>query len=475
MRIKGKTIIELKDADTGHVERFEDTNMVTNGLKDFLDTYGLFTNTNLNVADVRQNEGWKNLLGGIMLFDKPLTENAENTFMPSGVNMVGNGAVGVSNSGQVTEMGSYNATESGVRSDGSVRFVYDFSTAQANGNIASVCLTSKHGGYIGMGNASGNKAADSSYDMSSLQNISHCLNELLYAGGLQYYWHLWMYAVYEENALYAVDPRNLEYSSNDRDRHWRTTGKIDVLKLGANFKEYDLRGSYKLDYTSVKETYSVDIPQEIIDYMGTSNSYVYPFSDPFEKNIYIVFRLSTFNAGTFMWVMKIDKDMNATAYKVFNNTGVDFGVSHLRTVFNGEYMWVIDTSTYKLYGIKYADSTQVIATELATSNSFYNLHNLSNGLICAYDYKSSNSHQIYDVENNTLKTVNGVHNINYATLVPFSDKNGAYLAYNYNYKTNNISVMKDPRYLATINNLTNPVTKTASKTMKVTYTLTYEV
>ena len=176
-----------------------------------------------------------------------------------------------------------------------------------------------------------------------------------------------------------------------------------------------------------------------------------------------------------MWVMKIDKDMNATAYKVFNNTGVDFGVSHLRTVFNGEYMWVIDTSTYKLYGIKYADSTQVIATDLKTSNSFYNLHNLSNGLICAYDYTSNNSHQIYDAKNNTLKTVNGVHNINYATLVPFADKNGAYLAYNYNYKTNNISVMKDPRYLATINNLTNPVTKTASKTMKVTYTLTYEV
>jgi hypothetical protein len=100
---------------------------------------------------------------------------------------------------------------------------------------------------------------------------------------------------------------------------------------------------------------------------------------------------------------------------------------------------------------------------------------LSNGLICAYDYKSSNSHQIYDVENNTLKTVNGVHNVNYATLIPFADKKGVYLAHNYNYKTNNISVMKDPRYLATINNLANPVTKTASKTMKVTYTLTYEV
>ena len=33
-------------------------------------------------------------------------------------------------------------------------------------------------------------------------------------------------------------------------------------------------------------------------------------------------------------------------------------------------------------------------------------------------------------------------------------------------------LIKDPRYLATINNLSEPVVKTASKTMKVTYTLT---
>ena len=35
-------------------------------------------------------------------------------------------------------------------------------------------------------------------------------------------------------------------------------------------------------------------------------------------------------------------------------------------------------------------------------------------------------------------------------------------------------LMKDDRYLATINNLAEPVVKTSSKTMKVTYTLTFE-
>ena len=35
-----------------------------------------------------------------------------------------------------------------------------------------------------------------------------------------------------------------------------------------------------------------------------------------------------------------------------------------------------------------------------------------------------------------------------------------------------MEITKDVRYLATINNLSEPVVKTSSKTMKVTYTIT---
>ena len=65
----------------------------------------------------------------------------------------------------------------------------------------------------------------------------------------------------------------------------------------------------------------------------------------------------------------------------------------------------------------------------------------------------------------------------YYILVPFSDKKGIYLFVDDSSTDNspcNLYVMKDPRYLATINNLTEPVVKTSSKTMKVTYTLTFE-
>ena len=165
MGIKGRTIFELTDVNTGEVERYEDTNMVTNALQYYLETYGMFTNNILANDDIRKKRLWKNLVGGLFLFDKNIEENVENTFMPAGVSMIGNGSIDISNSGDVTELGSYNATESGLQDDGSIKFVYDFSTQQANGKIACACLTSASGGYIGMGNASGNYITNSNRPM----------------------------------------------------------------------------------------------------------------------------------------------------------------------------------------------------------------------------------------------------------------------------------------------------------------------
>ena len=152
--LKGKTTFELTDVNTGEVEVIEDSNMITNGLQEFLRTYGYFGCDVLSDDTVRTNSLWVNLLGGLFLFDTALDEDASNTFMPAGVKMIGNGSKDMANSDAVTELGSYNAPESGLQSDGSVKFVYDFSTQQANGTIACACLTSKVGGYIGMGNDS---------------------------------------------------------------------------------------------------------------------------------------------------------------------------------------------------------------------------------------------------------------------------------------------------------------------------------
>ena len=172
--------------------------------------------------------------------------------------------------------------------------------------------------------------------------------------------------------------------------------------------------------------------------------------------------------------------MQATAYKFTNNTGNTLYVSRKTTVFDGDYIWTYKyNSPCTLYGIKYSDSTQIIETGVG-GDSRYNLFVLGRNLIGICDsFVSGNNYNppyIYDVINRTLKKTNGALNGDSEIFIPFVDRKGVYISvYQYpdSYSQQNLfSVIKDPRYLATINNLSEPVVKTASKTMKVTYTIT---
>ena len=476
MGIKGKTTFELTDVNTGEVEVIEDSNMITNALQEFLTTYGYFGCDILYTDDIRNNSLWVNLLSGLFLFDSRLEEDVNNTFMPAGVKMIGNGSKDVSNSGTVTELGSYNTVESGTQSDGSIKLVYDFNTAQANGTIACACLTSKIGGYIGMGNDS-NRYYNESYDLAKFVHYNDnyiCYSNIPGAGNDTS--HI-LYPVYNENAIYFTNPYNIKYSSSQASQHWSTTKKIQILKVRAGFTGVSIKDRKYLD--KVIETYDVDIPQDILDYMGTSTNYI-TISRDSERNVYIIFNKSSLNrldAGAFCWIMKIDKDMKATAYKFTNNVGKQLRLQKEYITFDGDYLWAYAyLSPYYLYGIKYTDSTQVIETGI-NKGSKYRLYTIGKNLIGIYDASFNSGYHyaptVYDVVNRTHKQVNGTYRDNGGTLVPFPDKKGVYL-YVIPQTPCDLYVMKDPRYLATINNLSEPVVKTSSKTMKVTYTLTFE-
>lgn len=481
MAIKGKTLIELKDVTTGEVKRFEDNNMVTNALNNFLDTYGTWGASVFNDYDFKKLPMWRTLLGGLFLFDKTIPENVDNTFMPAGVTMVGNGSHDIANSGEVTEMGSFNNTESGVQNDGSIKFVYDFSTQQANGNIACACLTSDIGGYIGMGNTSGKYIKNSNYEMNTYQKNSYAgkLNSLMYQGSYSN-GNCVAYMDAENDVLYAVNPRCIYYSSSyaeDLALHWKTTKKIQVLKLKAKVKNTDIKDAvHSIDAGYIIETYDIDIPQAILDY-GASNDYVQVITDSINKNIFVVFAKSyQVTAGSNFYVMKIDSNMTATAYKITNNTGVNLNTSRNASVlsmcFNGDYLWIQEYSgNYKLYGIKYTDSTQVINTGFKIESG--SIYSLDTDLICVYSGYNK-ARMIYDAKNNTMKYINALDLDTVDNLLRLSDKKGVYLSNNQGNKTSEHTILKDPRYLATINNLAEPVVKTASQTMKVTYTITFE-
>ena len=468
--LKGKTTFELTDVNTGEVEVIEDSNMITNGLQEFLRTYGYFGCDVLSNDTVRTNSLWVNFLGGLFLFDTALDENINNTFMPAGVKMIGNGSKDVSNSGAVTELGSYNTTESGLQSDGSIKFVYEFNTAQANGNIACACLTSKVGGYIGMGNDS-NRYNNDSYVLNAYRsdNSHSCYSGIDGAtNGASYM----LYPVYSENAIYFTNPYNIIYSSAYSSQHWSVTKKIQILKVRAGFTGVGIKA--RRDLRNIVATYDVNIPQNILDYMGTSTNYI-TISRDSERNVYVIFNKSSsykINAGAFCWIMKVDKDMNATAYKFTNNVGESLRLENKYITFDGDYLWIYPyNSPYYLYGIKYSDSTQIIETGVKNGSSVISLYTIGKNLIGLYS--DNYAPTVYDVVNRTHRQTNGsLNDAGNSVLIPFADKKGVYLQVGTSYIPDHLYVMKDPRYLATINNLSEPVVKTASKTMKVTYTIT---
>ena len=159
--IHGHTCIELKDVRTGIRDRIESDNIVTDGAEYLLNMHGglLYWNR----ATIGSNEIVPiaaNLFGGLLLFNDTIpTSPTPAKFMPAGVKMIGNGSYKMSNSGVVTEMGSYNEPES-VLTHNKFEQVYDFSTQQANGTIKSVCLTSRVGGWAGYGNSNSESFLD---------------------------------------------------------------------------------------------------------------------------------------------------------------------------------------------------------------------------------------------------------------------------------------------------------------------------
>ena len=492
MGIKGKTVFELTDVNTGKVERYEDCNMITNGLQDFLDPCGSWGVYPFAKESVRNTSVRNTLTGGIFLFDGTLDEDATNTYANSTLKMVGNGAIGISNATTVTELGSYNSSESGVQGDGSIKYVYDFLTSQANGAIQSVCLTSKVGGYMGYGNESMKLVYDAGLKDTDYQNNIYKYTNFLNIGD-NFYPTCMMYAVYNEDAVYVVDPNSIQYIYSSKPAgniHWTKTGNIRINKYRLGVSSVGLT-----DYAYVNkliESYDVAIPQDILNYMSNGSSsyypnYVAPIADGNKREIFIVFNKNNSSCanGNFFWIMKIDKDMKVTSHKITNNTGYDIYQTAMQNdsansnyyAIDNDYFWcwLRKNGKYNLVGIKYADSTQIIETDVYMSGELTITKTHDNMLEYGSIYVSSGVNRNRVVFNTVRKKTlafNGYLDRNSYYKVLFADKKGLYLYYG---GSNYFYLMKDPRYLATINNLSVPVVKTASKTMKITYILTPEV
>jgi len=492
MALKGHTKIELTDVNTGKKEVYEDDNLVTNALSSLLNSnYFGFEST-----DVNTNKTWMtrypiigNALGGVLLYQDSIEENKDTYFAEN------NTCIGyanqVVNDTEDVKRGSPNLTESGEIDNG-YKFVWDFETSQANGTISSVCLTSNYGGYAE--NGAGYNDQYVFYCPNNLANLGWNFNTLGYTNDekLDY--------LYSNRGIVEVNPdENYMVTINRKG--------ADTILIRKTFKPFN-NIKFNHDYTT-PDSFSEVLNETEISVTTSATYYEIAYDN---DNAYVI-DVETMNGDTALTlqVTTIPKSdytehstqtIDVTDYSIrWKLNGYAYGLKvseeikigrHVCTVRDGflylfgpqvgrDYSNIHIDTIYKVNLSNVADITAITLPEVTKIWEFYQMFptiftigdNVYIGSGSANSSQSKNMRIDYN-DNATLLSYNFNTNHGYnAEIIKIDDiwylMNLYYNSYNLEYKL----ITRTP-YLATINNLSEPVTKTASKTMKITYTLTFE-
>lgn len=489
--IKGKTKIILTDVNTGKEEIYEDENTFQSDvISKVFETYGAFGADWTRYSPVNSRPLFQHLIGGLLIFDEE--QDVGDAFMKSGTKMIGKASYGVTNSGNPTELGSFNESESSYTDD-TIGLVYDFTTSQANGAIKSVCLTSNIGGLIGYGNTSynGNNLGntyypDSTYITGSRETLAQYLrvydeNGDYYQGtimnnicgrvvGTNYtaaqfgmqndgtFWTLWQTST--PNGTLTFRKINFNLKSADlvaRSTVFEDFEEVTLDYSAKNFTNTDAWGNY---YRITR--FVVDGTKFIFIANATNADYVSP-SGQFEVLI--------FNLANETVTKKVVT--NNTGYNIYIGTSYTPNDGYTRKMFMTDSNTVVVCNENGIYTI---DIDTSVATRVNNTPVVYENDDTNTWWICSKisdgvywlsskfgEYKS----YVYDSTNHTIYPTNAQGMFEF-------DKDMIYYMYCFGSGTDvtNISFAHNPLYLATINNLGSTINKSSTQTMKVVYTLT---
>lgn len=472
--LKGTTKIELTDVNTGETQVIEKHNLVTGAINRlYQPTLGHATSgSTLRGLDVNT------LFGGLLLFNNPLPENVNQWFAPAGVNATGHGVQGLQNTTAGVRLGSYNSAESSYNSaTKTAKFVYDFSTNQANGTISSVCLAHKMAGYGGYGTDMVYGSSWATVMMNSMYSGTKRFTD--YTDKLDTSSSL----VYSKEYLFLID------AENDIAYYFVITGgtTIKIRKYHAMLKTYSVFTTDLSPSTLVLagESSEVAIPTTI-----PSGTWSYNY-DATDNAVYIRAGGTVANNGSFVLTKVICEDTPVvTQTTVTNTSGVTIGnTSNRNTFVHNGYVYIVgNASPYNIYKIRIDDSEITTIENPAKSSGFVPVMAIS-GIIYYQKAGDSTGMATYllDTEYNTLKGC-GIVNIDYASqkgtgsyysyyspvYTPIKDNQMLYyLSYagNSSATANTLGFKYFTNYLATINNISPAIAKVNTQTMKITYTI----
>jgi len=464
--IKGRTVIELTDVNSGEKQVYKDSNMVTNAISLFYKSAGMTNPSAFN--DLLKTDAVENLLGGILCLDNTITESANIVHVPTGINMVANGSVGILNSGNPPELGSYNESESGWQQDGSYKLTFDYTTSQGNGVIKSVCMTSKYEGLKGIGNASNTSRSASAPQTQATYNT---INRM----GFGKQGEAEFVGVYN-NKVHTI-------SAYDNTNH-----KVTVNEYAIPVTSLDLRDKAEARLVATRE---ISLPSPL-------NTLNFEFSGPIYDRSGDKYRAVD---------MAVDGQYAYLLYAYLGKANIGY---------NAYYSYFL-SDNYPVYLVKYDMVNHVFSVKETLTASVVGFSNenkrhgfqtitLSKNYIQWEEHviNIANTSDVNDISNfddykfnKTFLKIDDDHiqckkmlvDLASATAKPVNsgitynrigDINGSLhygLSYEYLSSIGDDAIVvyawRNPSYIATINNLENAVEKTGDKTMKVTYILTF--
>ena len=463
MKLKGNMRIELTDVNTGDVETVAEENMVTNAVNNILglNPMGVFYEAGESIDGIKWQSGLlpicPNMIGGILLFSKPLEERVDNIYPMSDNLPVAYASNNVNATANVAR-GSMNLTESKVLDNG-YKFVWEFTPSQGNGTIAAAALTSAQGGA----NAYGSLVGDST---AFLQLKSIKLDSLTTTKQLVLFETVEM--DFEKNLLISITFQDT--GVRIRKAH------LPVFTLGLNEKlddtTYTVLEDKVIQTTTFRFLGSYTLYGEFLD---GGDGYWYGFSNEGNSS----------GSATMLWVKisKTDYTMTEGQRTLSNAKLMDVGSRDetdtfperiLKCCMRNGYLYVMANNKKGIYKINTANSSDVTLIDLGFTSKWKPLceagtcevyMTLMGDLIIGGDFQVTAA--------DTVIHTQGSFRLNDAATPLFQYKNfllGWGGSYGSEYRT---MYLLTP-YLASVNNLSSAVVKTVDKTMKITYTLTEE-
>lgn len=459
MALQGYTKIELTDVETNNTEVYEKHNIVTNALSEIFRPIGYWTSSDVFLSG--NDPLVKTYCGGLLCFDKTIPEDKNTLFAPAGTTMIACGVYNEVNSGTNKNRGDSNLVETSISStDKTAKFVYDFKTTQGNGTIQSICLTSAKGGYgfYNSNNAYGTKTPNGGLRYSMCR---------VYPGLREYN----RYASTTERTFYADLDSDVFYSIVTD-----SASSIRIMTRKAytsNISLFDNNMQYTYN-SKLLSTTTLDISfpyNNIYNWFDQDSECIWLYSnvsrnssDLLKGDTLKLYKISirTYKVlESYTITNPFDTTIAINTSCIYNDRIFSTNLIYEDGWYARYAMW-INLNDTTINGkarceTRWSSSIQMFPRAIRNGKIFYEQNS---------NYNDLGAGSIFDTTLNVFReTETFAYRYN---LIPISNSHIGFLMGDPN---NNAYYCILSNYLATINNLEAPITKTSDKTMKITYTL----